>query len=81
MCIQYVGQTSDEVRLRWNNYNSDSRKSGDEEGNVMQKHLQDHFLQDYHNSFLKECYITLTDKTDAHFPIQKGKFWIMPQDI
>ena len=52
---QYVGNTTDHFRSRWNNYKSDVRKaeSGDME-NVKQKFLQKHFLQRDHWGFHKD---------------------------
>ena len=74
--IQYVGQTSDKFRLRWNNYRNEARKAHAKEGSINQKHLHNHFLQDDHNGFLEDCHITFIDKTDTAAPTQREKFWI-----
>ena len=69
---QYVGNTIDHFRSRWNNYKSDVRKaeSGDMK-NVKQKFLQSHFLQRDHQGFLKDVEVRLTDKTQASDPTKR----------
>ena len=62
------------------NYKSDASKAHDREGIVMPRYLQGNFLQDYHNGILNNSYhsfISLIDKTDAAFPIQMEKFWML----
>ena len=60
---QYVDNTTDHFRSRWNNKKSDVRKaeSGDME-NVKQKFLQSHFLQRDHRGFHKDIEVRLIDK-------------------
>ena len=36
--------------------------------------LFEHFAVDNHNSFLKDCSITLTDKTDNLDPTRRGNY-------
>ena len=68
--IQYVGQTRDRFRLRWNNYKSEARrmKLG---GQVQQKELHNHFLMEDHNDFEENCSVTIIDKTDAQNPTKR----------
>ena len=74
---QYVRNTTDHFRSRWNNYNSDIRKaeSGDME-NVNQKFLQSHFLQRDHQDFLKDVEVRLIDKTQASGPTKREFYWM-----
>ena len=69
---QYVGNTTDHFRSRWNNYKSDVRKaeSGNME-NVKQKFLQSHFLQRDHQGSLKDVEVWLIDKTQASDPTKR----------
>ena len=66
---QCVGNTTDHLRNRWNNYKINVRKteSGNME-NVKQNFLHSHFLQSDHQSFFKEVrliYKTQTLYTDG----------------
>ena len=56
--LQYVGSTTDKIRLRWNNYKENDRKvlRGEEH---MQPELFEHFAADNHNCFLSDCSIKL----------------------
>ena len=74
---QYIGNTNDHFRSRWNNYKSDARKaeSGDME-NVKQKFLQSHFLQRDHQGFLKDVEVRLIDKTQASDPTKREFYWM-----
>ena len=68
--IQYVGQTVDQFRSRWNNYKSDSRKYS--RGNsCMQQHLFNHFCTSGHAGFLDDVAITIIDKTDPSDPLTR----------
>ena len=71
--LQYVGSTTDNFRLRWNNYKEDDKKSLRKEGH-MQPELFEHFAADNHNHFLTDCSITLIDKTDGSDPRRKGEY-------
>ena len=62
-CKQYVGQTVDEFRRRWNNYKSNDRKFQRLEP-CMQEHLFSHFSMAGHDGFLNDVSITFIDKTD-----------------
>ena len=65
-CKQYVGNTTDHFRSRWNNYKSDVRKaeSGDME-NVKQNH-----------GFHKDVEVRLIDKTQASDPTKSEFYWM-----
>ena len=74
---QYVGNTTDHFRSRWNHYKSDIRnaESGDME-NVKQKFLQSHFLQRDHQGFLQAVEVWLIDKTQASDPTKREFYWM-----
>ena len=61
---QYVGQTVDEFRFRWNNYKSNCRKHQRDE-TCMQQHLYEHFCSSNHNCFMSDVPVTFIDKTDS----------------
>ena len=71
--LQYVGSTTDKFRLRWNNYKENNRKAkrGEEH---MQPLVLEHFSSNYHNGFLEDCSITLTDKTDGSDPTRSEEY-------
>ena len=72
VCLkQYVGQTVDEIRLRWNNYKSNNRKHQLLEL-CMEEHLFEHFNEEGHHGFLEDVSITFTDKTDPSEPLKRG---------
>ena len=73
--IQYVGQTTDKFRFRWNNYKSSHRKAS-EGGHCMQKSFHDHYLSEDHNGLIADCEITLIDKTDGSDPTKRENYWI-----
>ena len=73
--IQYVGQTTNKFRLRWNNYRDNARKAASGSGH-MQGHLFAHFNDEYHNGFLSDCMITLIDKKDGFNPQCREQYWI-----
>ena len=74
---QYVGNTTDHFRSRWNNYKSDVRKAGSGDmGNVKQKFSQSHFLQRDHQGFLKDVEVRLIDKTQASNPTKREFYWM-----
>ena len=60
---QYVGQTVDEFRQRWNNYKSNDRKFQRLEA-CMQEHLLRHFSMAGHDGFVNDVSVTFIDKTD-----------------
>ena len=60
---QYVGQTIDTFRHRWNNYKCNDTKFQRYE-KCMQEHLFRHFSSPGHNGFLNDVSITFRDKMD-----------------
>ena len=71
---QYVGQTVDTFRYRWNNYRSNSRKHA--HGiSCMQEHLYEHFCDSEHSGFLNDVSITFIDKTDPANTLQRENYW------
>ena len=70
---QYVGETTDEFRLRWNNYKSNDRKNAQNE-TCMQEHLFEHFKSEDHSGFLKNISITVTDKADGKDPKRRENY-------
>ena len=59
--IQYVGQTIDQFRSRWNNYKSDFRKHG-QGATCIQKHLFSQFCISGRCGFLEDVSLTFIDK-------------------
>ena len=74
---QYVGNTTDHFRSRWDNYQSNVRKaeSGDME-NVKQKFFQIHFLQKDHQGFRKGVEVWLIDRTQVFDPTKRVFYWM-----
>ena len=66
---QYVGQTIDTFRHRWNNYKSNDRKFQRSEP-CMQEHLFRHFSSPGHNGFLTDISVTFIGKTDPSDPLK-----------
>ena len=73
--IQYVGQTTDKFRYRWNNYKAEGRKAARGE-DLMQKFLHAHFLSEGHSGIEEDGQIILIDKTDSAAPLQRESFWM-----
>ena len=71
---QYVGQTVDKFRFRWNNYKSNFRKHQRGE-TCMQQHLYDHFCECNHKGFVNDVSITFIDKTDPSDPLKREDYW------
>ena len=61
---QYVGQTVDEFRQRWNNYKSNDRKSN----------LFSHCSMAGHDGFLNDVSITFIVKTDPSDPLRREDY-------
>ena len=70
---QYVGETTDSFRYRWNNYKDNDRKHSRKES-CMQEHLFKHFNSMGHNGFLNNVSITLIDKTDGKNPKKREDY-------
>ena len=67
---QYVGQTVDEFRHRWNNYKDNARKFERGE-HCIQRHLCVHINLPRHSRFLIDLTVTLIDKTDPKDPTKR----------
>ena len=72
---QCVGETTDEFRLRWNNYKSYDRKNALNEV-CTQEHLFEHVKSEGHSGFLGNVSITLIDKTDGKDPKWRENYWM-----
>ena len=72
---QYVGQTVDIFRSRWNNYKSNDRKYLVGEPCV-QEHIFEHFNSEGHTGFLENVSVTFLDKTDSQNPEKRENYWI-----
>ena len=70
---QYVGQTDDTFRYRWNYYRSNSKYAHGI--SCMQEHLYEHFCDREHTGFLNDVLITFTDKTHPTNPLQRENYW------
>ena len=71
---QYVEQTVDEIRRRWNNYNSNDRKFPRLEP-CMPEHLFSHFSMAGHDGYLNDVSITFIDKADPSAPLRREDYW------
>ena len=71
---QYVGQTIDDFRFRWNNYEYNNRKYQPSEM-CMQEHLFRHSSSSGHNGILNDASITFIDKTDPSDPLKREDYW------
>ena len=75
ICLsQYVGQTVDIFRKRWNNFKSNGRKYIVGEL-YMEKHIFEHFNNEGHTGFSENDSVTFIDKTKSQNP-EKNNYWI-----
>ena len=72
---QYVGETTDKFRYRWNNYKACHKKAVNNEA-YTQMFFHQHFLGNGHNGLISDCEIVLIDKTDPAEPTRREAFWI-----
>ena len=72
---QYVGQTADIFRNRWNNY-KDNARMFDRGEHCMQRHLYEHCTLPGHSGFLYDAFIILIDKTDPSCTTKREDYWI-----
>ena len=70
---QYVGQTVDKFRFRWNNYKSNWRKHQHGE-TCMQQHLYEHFCSRNHNCFISDVSVIFSDKIDPSDPLKREDY-------
>ena len=71
---QYVCQTIDGFRFRWNSYEDNNRKYQRSEV-CMQEHLFRHFSSPGYNGFLNDVSITFMDKADYSDPLKREDYW------
>ena len=72
---QYVGQTVDTFRSRWNNYKDNARKYGRSQ-HCMKNHLCEHFDLPDQTNFLEDVIVTLIANADPRDPTEGGYSWI-----
>ena len=70
---QYIGETTDAFRKRWNNYKNNARKFSRE--SCMQQHLFGHFQSPGHTDFVEDVCITFIDKTEPFTPTKREDYW------
>ena len=70
---QYVGETTDTFRYKWNNYKDNDGKHSRKK-NCMQEHLFKYFNSMGHNGLLNNVSKTLIDKADGKNP-KKRDYW------
>ena len=71
----YTGETTDQFKVRWNNYKCNDRKFNRGE-HCAQEHLYEHFYSDGHNGYLEDLAITLINKTDGRDPKNRENYWM-----
>ena len=71
---QYVGQTVDSFRFRWNNYKCNCHQHAKGEL-VKQQHLYDHFMLEDHTQFVNDALITFIDKSDPTDLLKREQCW------
>ena len=71
---QYVGQTVDSFRFRWNNYKYNCHKHAKGES-VKQQNLYDQFMLEDHTQFVNDASIIVIDKTDPTDPLKREQCW------
>ena len=72
---QYLVETTNEFRPRWNNYKSNDRKNARNEA-CMQERLFEHFKSEIQSGFLGKVFMTFTDKTDRKDLRKRENYWI-----
>ena len=72
---QYVGQTTQRFRERWNLYRQHNNLAIKGE-DAYQKQFHLHFEDESHNGLFNDVEITFIDKTDSEEPKIREKFWI-----
>ena len=73
--LQYIGSTVERFHFRWNNYKNCQREAA-QGGTPPQSFFHQHFLSEGHHGLVKDCEITLIDKTDSSDPTRREFFWI-----
>ena len=72
--LQFAGETVDEFRLRWNNYNINDRDFFEGQA-CMQQHLFEYSYNVGHCSFLEEVNIIFIDKNCFKDPKRCENCW------
>ena len=72
--MQYVGQTIEQFRSRWNFYKSDLRKNG-QGAKCMQEHLFKQFCTSGQCNFLEDVSLAFVDKTDPSDRLKREDYW------
>ena len=72
---QYAEETTDECRLRWNNYKTNDRKNVHNKA-CTQGRLFKHFKSEGRSGFLGKVFIMLIDKIDGKDPKKGRNYWI-----
>ena len=72
---QYVGQTADKFRDRWNNYKNNVRRFGKGE-HCMQRQLYDYSHLLVHSAILNDVSVMLIDKADHKDHAKRENYWI-----
>ena len=72
---QYVGQTTDKFRLRWNNYKTCQKKAMSNRAHT-QAFFHSHFLSEKHHGLINDCNIVIIDKTNRAEPTIREMYWI-----
>ena len=67
---QYVGQTVDSFRFRWNNCKCNCYKHAKGES-VKQQHLYGHFMLEDHAQFVNDVSIIFIDRADPTDPLER----------
>ena len=78
--MQYNGQTSDEFRYRWNNYEDNNRKRLRGEDHK-QAGFFAHFQRAGHSGFVYDTEIKFIDKTDPSDPTRILLKLTIPRDL
>ena len=71
---QYVGQTVDRFRFRWNNYKCNCHKHAKSES-VKQQHLYDHLMLEHYTQFVNDASIMFIDKKDPADLLKREQYW------
>ena len=75
VCLkQYVGQTLDEFRLRWNKYKSNSRNHWRLEL-YLKEHLFEHFNDEGHHKCFEDISTSFIDRTDSSETFKRENYW------
>ena len=74
--LQYIGSTVERFHFRWNNYKNCQREAA-QGGTSPQSFFHQHFLSEGYHDLVKDCEITLIDKTASSDPT-RPEFFLLP---